>query len=446
VLTNKNQQGVLRGAGSDVTNWVLERLVDAAADELGVDPVELRRRNLIQPDAFPYKIPTGNFYDSGDYPAVLARALELADLDRWRAEQERARAEGRYIGIGVACAQQRSTYYASEFWFHNIGAPAPFTTTAESVRMRIGPTGGITATLFAPFWGNSQETVTAQLIAAELGVDPAEVAIDLAPTMHGLPSAGPGGSRMTVMLSGAVAGASKKLKDKIFEIAAHQLEASLDDLELRDGVVSVQGTDASMSLADIGMAAYWQKASLPDGMESGLEASFTYDPPFFTLPNADRTDLGAFYPIVGHGCHVVVVEVDPETGQVEFLKYVAVHDHGTVVNPRSLEGQVRGGIAQGIGVALYERVAYDAEGRNLTASYDEYLLPGAPDVPRVEVAFLQTPSPWTAHGVKGGGEGGRMIAPPAVTRAVEDALAPFGARIDELPIAMETIVGLCAPP
>jgi CO/xanthine dehydrogenase Mo-binding subunit len=122
---------------------------------------------------------------------VLARALELADLDRWRAEQERARAEGRYIGIGVACAQQRSTYYASEFWFHNIGAPAPFTTTAESVRMRIGPTGGITATLFAPFWGNSQETVTAQLIAAELGVDPAEVAIDLAPTMHGLPSAAP---------------------------------------------------------------------------------------------------------------------------------------------------------------------------------------------------------------------------------------------------------------
>jgi CO/xanthine dehydrogenase Mo-binding subunit len=138
--------------------------------------------------------------------------------------------------------------------------------------------------------------------------------------------------------------------------------------------------------------------------------------------------------------------VDPETGQVEFLKYVAVHDHGTVVNPRSLEGQIRGGIAQGIGVALYERVAYDAEGRNLTASYDEYVVPGAPDVPRIEVAFLQTPSPWTAHGVKGGGEGGRMIAPPAVTRAVEDALAPFGARIDELPIAMETIVGLCSPP
>lgn len=445
VLTNKNQQGVLRGAGSDVTNWVLERLVDAAADELGMDGVALRRHNLIGPDEFPYTIPTGNAYDSGDYPAVLARALELADLRHWRAEQERGRAEGRHIGIGVACAQQRSTYYASEFWFHNIGAPAPFTTTAESVRMRIGPTGGVTATLFAPFWGNSQETVTAQLIAAELGVDPATVAVDLAPTMHGLPSAGPGGSRMTVMLSGAVSGAAQKLRTKIFEIAAHALEAAQDDLELRDGVVSVRGTGASMTLADVGMAAYWQKASLPEGMESGLEASFTYDPPFFTLPNEDRTDLGRFYPIVGHGCHVVVVEVDPETGRVEFLRYVAVHDHGTVVNPRSLEGQIRGGIAQGIGVALHEHVAYDADGRNQAASYDTYVLPAAPDVPRVEVAFLQTPSPWTAHGVKGGGEGGRMIAPPAVTRAVEDALRPWGARIDALPISMDTVVGICSP-
>ena len=450
VLTNKNQQGVLRGAGSDVTNWVLERLVDAAADELGINGVELRRRNFIQPDQFPYRIPTGNSYDSGNYPAVLQRALELADIDRWRIEQERARAQGRYIGIGVACAQQRSTYYASEFWFHNIGAPAPFTTTAESVRVRIGPTGGINATLFAPSWGNSQETVTAQLIAAELGVDPAGIAVDLAPTMHGLPSAGPGGSRMTVMLAGAVSGAARKLKAKIFEIAAHKLEASVDDLELRDGVVSVRGTGSSvgagssMTLADVGMAAYWQKASLPEGMESGLEASFTYDPPFFSLPNEDRTDLGNFYPIVGHGCHVVVVEVDPETGQVEFLSYVAVHDHGTVVNPRSLEGQIRGGIAQGIGIALYERVVYDADGRNLAATFDDYVLPAAPDVPRVEIAFIETRSPWTVHGVKGGGEGGRMIAPPAVTRAVEDALRPWNARIDALPITPETVVGLCS--
>ena len=447
VLTNKNQQGVFRGAGSDVINWVLERLVDAAADELGVDPVELRRRNFIAPDQFPYKIPTGNVYDSGNYLAVLQRALELADVDHWRAEKERLRADGRYVGMGVACAQQRSTYFASEFWFHNVGAPPAFTTTAESVRLRIGPAGGITATLFAPGWGNSQETVTAQLIAAELGVNPAEIAIDLAPTMHGLPSAGPGGSRMTVMLSGAVAGAARKLKQKIFEIAAHLLEAAPDDLELRDGVVQVKGSpDVKMSLADVGMQAYWQKANLPEGMESGLEASFTYDPPFFTLPNEDRTDLGVFYPIMAHGCHVVVVEVDPETGKVEFLRYVAVHDHGTIVNPRSLQGQIRGGIAQGIGVALYEQVAYGPDGRNLSGTLDEYVLPGAPDVPRVEVSFLETPSPFTERGVKGGGEGGRMIAPPAVTRAVEDALRPFGVSITALPITRDDIVGWAARP
>ena len=198
-----------------------------------------------------------------------------------------------------------------------------------------------------------------------------------------------------------------------------------------------------MTLADVGMQAYWQKANLPEGMESGLEASFTYDPPFFTLPNDDRSDLGVFYPIMAHGCHVVVVEVDPETGQVRFLRYVAVHDHGTVVNPRSLEGQIRGGIAQGIGVALYEQVTYGPDGTNLSASLDDYLLPGAPDVPRIEVAFLQTPSPWTERGVKGGGEGGRMIAPPAVTRAVEDALRPFDVRIDQLPMTMDSLVALC---
>lgn len=441
VLTNKNQQGVFRGAGADVTNWVLERLVDAAADELGIDPVALRRRNFIGTDEFPYTIPTGNVYDSGDYPAVLDRALELADLDHWRTVQADARAEGRHIGIGIACAQQRSTFYASEFWFHNIGAPPAFTTTPESVRMRIGPTGGIAATLFTPGWGNSQETVVTQLIAAEFGVDPAEIAVDYAPTMHGLPSIGPGGSRMTVMLAGAVRGAAQKLQDKIVQIAAHKLEANPDDLEFADGTVRVKGSpDASLGLADIGMAAYWHHTDLPAGMESGLEGSYTYDPPFFSLPNADRSDLGSFYPIVGHGCHIVVVEVDPETGRVDFLRYVAVHDHGTVVNPRSLQGQIRGGIAQGIGVTLYERVTYDADGVNVTATLDDYVLPGAPDVPRVEIDFVQTASPFTEHGVKGGGEGGRMIAPPAVTRAVEDALFAFGARFDELPITRDRIV------
>jgi CO/xanthine dehydrogenase Mo-binding subunit len=444
VLTNKNQQGVFRGAGSEVSNWVLERLVDAASAELGIDGIELRRRNLIQPHQFPYKIPTGNLYDSGDYPAVLDKALAHADLDFWRAEQARAREQGRYIGIGIASAQQRSTYASTEFWFHNPGPYVGMSTTPESVRISVGPTGGVSVTMFSPFWGNSPETVAAQIVAEELGVNPEDVAIAYDSTAHGLPSAGPGGSRMTVMLSGAVRGATTKIKEKAFQIAAHQLEANPEDMEFAGGKVRVRGVadeSKALSLADIGMKAYWYKADLPEGMESGLEGTFTYDHPMTTLPSDDRTDLGIFYPIMGHAVHVVVVEVDVATGQVAFLRYVAVHDVGTVVNPRSLRGQIRGGIAMGIGVTLMEQIKHDGSGHALSGSFEDYLLPLAGDVPNVEVLHHETPSPYTAYGVKGGAEGGRMVAPCAVTTAIEDALSPFGARIDALPITPEQIVG-----
>ena len=447
VLTNKNQQGVFRGAGSEVGNWVLERLVDAAADELGIDGVELRRRNLIQPDQFPYKIPTGNLYDSGDYPAVLDKALAHAELDFWRAEQARGRETGRYIGIGVVGGQQRSTYASTEFWFHNPGPYVGMSTTPESVRIGIGPTGGVNVTMFSPFWGNSPETVVAQLVAEELQVDPESVSITYDSTAHGLPSAGPGGSRLTVMLSGAVRGAAGKVREKMFQIAAHQLEASPQDMELVDGSVRVRGVadeSRQLSIADIGMKAYWYKNDLPPDMESGLEGSFTYDHPYTTLPSEDRTDLGVFYPMMAHAVHVVVVEVDVQTGAVHFLKYLAVHDVGTIVNPRSLQGQIRGGIAMGIGVTLHEQIRHDAEGHALSGSFEDYLLPLASDVPNIEVLHHETPSPFTAYGVKGGAEGGRMIAPCAITTAVEDALRPFGVRIDALPITPERIVGWAA--
>jgi CO/xanthine dehydrogenase Mo-binding subunit len=440
ILTNKNQQTILRGAGSDVGNWVLERLVDAAADELGIDGVEIRRRNFIQPGQFPYKIPTGNYYDSGNYPFVLNMALQHVDLNYWRQEQKRGRQEGHYIGIGIATAQQRSTYSATEFWFHNPAPATGLTTTPESVRLGIGPTGGVTVTLFSPFWGNSPETVAAQVVAEEFGIDPGDVSVTYDSTSHGLPSAGPGGSRMTVMLSGALHGAIAKVKEKMFRIVGHLLEADPNDLELRTGRVWVRGTKRSLSLADIGMKAYWHKLDLPPGMESGLEGCFTYDHPYTTVPSEDRKDLGVFYPIMGHAVHIPIVEVDIRTGKVSFLKYVAVHDVGTVMNPRSLRGQIQGGIAQGIGITLYEKVCYSPDGQNLTMTFNDYLVPTASEVPNIEVYHHETPSPFTVYGVKGGGEGGRMVAPPAVTRAVEDALRPFNIKIDELPIMPENIV------
>ena len=245
---------------------------------------------------------------------------------------------------------------------------------------------------------------------------------------------------MTVMLSGAVRGAAMKVKDKMSKIAAHLLEASVEDMEVREGRVWVKGTDRSLGIADIGFKAYWFKFDLPADMESGLEGSFTYDHPFTTPPSEDRKDLGVFYPIMGHAVHVPVVEVDINTGQVKFLRYLAVHDVGTVVNPRSLQGQIRGGIAQGIGVALYEEVRYSPEGQNLTATMNDYLVPTIAEVPNIEIYHHETPSPYTAYGVKGGGEGGRMVAPPAVTSAVEDALKPFDIKIDEMPITSEKIV------
>jgi carbon-monoxide dehydrogenase large subunit len=441
VLTNKCQQGVFRGAGSDAGNFALERLVDAAAQELGIDRLEIRRKNFIDPRQFPYKIPCGNVYDSGNYPAVLEKAMQMAGWDELRRMQAEARRQGRYVGIGLSTAQQRSVYGPTEFWFWYDSAG--LTSVPESVGLSIGPTGEFTATMFSPFWGNSPETVVAQTIAEEFGIDPAQVTVTYEDSQHGLPGAGPGGSRMTVMLTGATVGAARKLKDKMAKIAAHLLEAAPQDIVFGANGASVRGAPTkAIAYADLGLKAYWFKMDLPAGMESGLEARHTYDHPYLTPPSADRKDLGAFYPMMGHGAHIPVVEVIPETGQVKILRYVAVHDVGTIVNPKSLKGQIAGGIAQGIGMALYEECRYDSEGQPLSASFMDYLLPTAQEVPRFEIGHVETPSPFTEYGVKGGGEGGRMIAPAALASAVEDALAPLGVRIDEVPMTPERIATL----
>ncbi len=441
VLTNKVQQGFFRGAGADPGNFALERLVDAAADELGMDRVEIRRKNFIQPEEFPYKTVTGNIYDSGNYARVLDRALAETDLPRWRQEQERLRKGGRYIGIGLASCQARSVYSATEWWFWYDKPPFPLTSTPESVKLSIDAFGGFLATIGCPFWGNSPGTVVSQVVAEEFGLDPARVAIDYADSQSGALSAGPGGSRLTVMLSGAARGASRRVKDKLFRIAAHLLEADAGDLELQDGQVRVKGAPPrSLGIGDVALKAHLFKLDIPQEEESGLAATFTYDHPYATKPSADRKDLGAFYPIVSHACHVPIVEVDPQTGMVKVLEYLAVSDCGTVMNPQLLEGQIVGGIAQGIGAALLEEYIYDEHGQLSTSTFMDYLLPTSHDVPAVRVVHEETPSPFTEYGVKGGGEGGRMVAPIALACAVEDALRPFGVRVDELPMTPERIV------
>jgi carbon-monoxide dehydrogenase large subunit len=443
VMTNKCQQGAYRGFGSEVNNWMLERMVDLAAKELDLDPVEIRRRNFIGKDQFPYYIPTGNVYDSGDYEAVLDKALELADLDHWRAEQAKAREQGRYIGIGLVTCQERSVFSATEFWFWFDEPGAPVTSMPESITLSVDATGGITATLYScAFWGNSPETMVAQLVAEEFDCEPTDVSVIYAGTRNGLPATGPGGSRTTVMLAGAVEGASARIKDKAFKVAEHLLEASVDDLEWQTGGVQVKGSpDKRVSLADIAIQTHLFKHSLPAEIESGLEASKVYDHPFTTMPNADRSNLGVFYPFVAHACHIPIIEVDPQTGEVRFLKYIAVHDCGTLVNPRSLDGHITGGTVQGIGTALFEEYVYGDDGNLQTQSYMDYLIPTAMEAPEFVIGHCETPSPWTPHGIKGGGEGGRMMAPAAIAAAIDDALAPLGVRATVLPATPERIVG-----
>jgi len=303
--------------------------------------------------------------------------------------------------------------------------------------------GNVTATLYScAFWGNSPETMVAQLVAEEFDVEPHQVNVVYSGTNQGLPATGPGGSRTTVMLAGAVEGASKKIKEKSFKIAAHLLEAAPEDLVWSEGGVAVKGSpDQRKELAEIAMSAHLFKHSLPAEIESGLAADQVYDHPYTTMPSEDRKDLGVFYPFMGHACHIPVVEIDVETGLVTFLKYTAVHDCGTLVNPRSLNGHIIGGTAQGIGTALLEEYIYDEEGQLANASYQDYLIPSAVDVPELTVGHHETPSPYTVHGIKGGGEGGRMMAPAAIASAIEDALKPLGVRVNELPATPERVLG-----
>lgn len=446
VLTNKTQQGAYRGFGAEVANWVIERLVDKAARRLNMDPAEIRRKNFIQPEDFPYYIPTGNMYDSGNYERVLDHALDIFGYGHWREEQAKMRAEGRRVGIGLVSCQERSVYSATEFWFWFDEPAVEMTSTPEGVTISADPLGNLTITLYStPFWGNSSDTMAAMLVGEEFGVDPATVSIQYHGTKGGLPAAGPGGSRLTVMYAGAIKGAANEIKDKARKIAAHQLEVDPDDVEWVDGGFQVRGVpQARKEFAEVAIAAYLFATDLPEGLQSGLEASYVYDHPYTTMPSKDRTDLGVFYPCMGHACHIAMVEVDIETGGVKFLRYAAVHDAGTMVNPRSLEGQIIGGTAQGIATALLEELVYDDQGQLLSSSFMDYLIPTAMEVPELQIGHEETPSPLTEYGIKGGGEAGRMMAPGAVSAALDDALAEFDVHVTELPATPERIMRLIA--
>ena len=415
VFTHTTPVDAYRGAGRPEACYLLERMFDIAARQLGVDPAELRRKNFIPPDKFPYQTPVALVYDSGNYEPTLDRALAMVDYTKLRAEQERLRKQGRYVGIGLSCYIEACGLAPSQV-VGQLGAQAGL---YESATVRVHPTGKVSVYTGSQTQGQGHETTFSQIVADRLGIDMADVEIVHGDTGRVQFGMGTYGSR-----SGAVGGTAIVLSlDKVVEkskrIAAHMLEAAPEDIELANGRFHVRGSpDRSKGLAEVSLAAYLAH-SMPAGLEPGLEATSFFDPSNFTYP---------------FGTHIAVVEVDPDTGQVSLLRYIAVDDVGNVINPMIVEGQLHGGIAQGVAQALWEGAEYDDNGQLLTASLMNYALPKAHQLPFFELDRTVTPSPVNPLGIKGVGEAGTIASPPAVVNAVMDALSPFGITHLDMPL------------
>ncbi len=427
VLTNRCPTGLNRGFGGPQLYLALERTMAVAAARLGLDPAELARRNLIRPEQMPYRTPSGGLYDSGDYPACLEDVLRLARYEERRAEQARARAEGRLVGVGIACVVEPSIsnmgYITLARTAGERAAELPKSGNSDAATVLVSPLGGITVRIATATQGQGHRTVCAQIVADVLGARPEDVSVLTAldtSTSAWTVSSGSYSSRFSGVAAGAVLRAANAVAAKCRRIAAHLLECDPEDVELAGGRARVAGSPDGISLRRIAGVAHWNPESLPDGIEAGLQATAFYSAPNLDPPDADdRVNSSAAH---GFIADVAVVEIDPETGAVDVLDYVTVHDAGRLLNPLIVAGQVRGGFAHGVGAALFERVVYDEDGNLLTGSLMDYLCPTAPDLPPLTSAHRETPSPFTPLGAKGLGEGNTMSAPAAIANAVADAL------------------------
>ena len=422
VFTTLTPTDAYRGAGRPEATYAIERAMDALADTMGIDPMELRRRNFIRKEQFPYTAMTGLVYDSGDHDAAATKAAELADYDGVRARQAAQNVPGakKVIGIGQAsyfemCGLAPSRVLASL----NYSAGG-----WEAATVRVLPTNKIQVVTGTAPHGQGHETAWSMIVAEKMGVAPEDVDVlhsDTAIAPLGLDTYG---SRSLPVGGVAIAMACDKVIDKAKKIAAHQLEADEADLEFAGGTFSVKGTpDRALPLAAIAFEAFTAH-NLPDGMEPNLEAHTTYDPPNFSWP---------------FGTHICTVEVDTETGQVDVLQYVAVDDCGVQVNPLIVEGQVHGGVIQGLAQALFEEAVYDDDGNLKSGTLAEYLVPAASDVPSLTLGHTVTPSPTNQLGVKGIGEAGTIGAAPAVINAVVDALSHLGVRDMPMPASPQNV-------
>ncbi|HLI37183.1 MAG TPA: xanthine dehydrogenase family protein molybdopterin-binding subunit [Streptosporangiaceae bacterium] len=433
VATNKTGQVAVRGFGQAPTNYAIEAAVDAAAAGLGMDRTEIRRRNFIRPDEFPYRIPSGTEYDSGDYPAVLDKSLDLADLPSLERRRDELRESGMLAGIGFATCLEPG---GGNALFENVMNPVNDKSTfPEACRLRVDGSGAITAVISIASAGQGHDTMVATLLGEELGTDPATITVVRADSLSGMPSQSPVGSRMAIVLGQAIHAAAGELKDKLRSIAAHNLGAAMADVGYADGCAFLRSApERRMSWEELVAIAHRKYHLMPPGAQPGLEVTHVAQVPRGgRLAGPDGTVQ--MYPCYSFESHVVLVAIDRDTGVIDIGRYCVAHDCGTVINPAIVRGMVLGGVAHGIGAALYEQFAFDPDGQPLTRSFMDYLLPSAHEIPGIADIEHCTPSPFTTLGQKGAGEAGYMGAPAAVASAVNDALAAIGApQVRSLPI------------
>jgi len=415
VATNKAPLGPYRGVARPGACFAIERAMDELAIELGMEPVELRRINLVRGSDMPYRTIGGLVLDTGDYPAALEAVIDMVDLPAVRARQQQGEPDGRRIGIGFAVYTEQSGHGTIE-WAKRKSRVVP---GYESATVRMMSDGSVHVFVGILNHGQGLETSLSQVAAHELGLDPSDIAVRYGDTSITPFGFGTFASRSIVFSGGAVARASRKLAEKIRNIGAHLLQTVPEEVTLHDKAAHAGA--ASVPLREIARVANIRPEMLPQSIEPGLETTSTYEPP----------DSGGVF---SYGVHAAIVAADPQTGVVEILKYAVAEDCGNMINPMIVDGQILGGIAQGIGTALYEEIRYDPTGQPVATTFGDYMMPCAPEIPRLDIKHIVTPARNTQHGVKGMGEGGAIAPPAAIANALTDAFRDIGAKFFETPM------------